>query len=309
MILALDLGGTKLASALFTAEGEIVKKSVVYLQSKSGKEVGKLITDHIKEYFIEKYTIHGIGLSVPGISRNKTGTVWAPNIPGWEDYAIIQEIKSSVGDDIIVEMDSDRACGILGEVWKGNAIHTQDAIFLTIGTGIGAGILVNGQILRGSNDIAGAIGWMALDKPFHSKYVPCGCFEYYASGDGIVRMTNEIINSSPQYDGILKQGEFTAHDVFNLAANNDLWAVRVLQECIVYWGMACANLISIFNPEKIIFGGGVFGPAIKYIDDIKQESIKWAQPISMTQVQFLSSALDNQATLYGAAYLALKSIR
>lgn len=309
MILALDLGGTKLASALFTSEGEIVKKSTVYLQSRSGKEVGKLITDHIKEYLIEKYSIYGIGLSVPGISRNKTGTVWAPNIPGWEDYAIIQEIKSSVGDDMIVKMDSDRACGILGEVWKGNAMNTQDAIFLTIGTGIGAGILVNGQILRGSNDIAGAIGWMALGNPFHSKYLPYGCFEYYASGDGIVRMAHEIMNSTPDYNGILKQGEFTAHDVFNLAGNNDVLAVQVLRECIVYWGMACANLISIFNPEKIIFGGGVFGPAKKYIDDIKQESGKWAQPISMTQVHFLSSALDNQAALYGAAYLALKSIQ
>lgn len=309
MILALDLGGTKLAAALYTPEGEIVKKSLVYLQSRSGTEVGKLITDHIKEYSTEGYKINAIGLSIPGISRIKTGTVWAPNIPGWENYPILEEIKLCVGDQVTVVVDSDRACSILGEVWKGNAINTKDAIFLTVGTGIGAGILVNGQILRGSNDIGGAIGWMALDKPYQSKYIPCGCFEFYASGDGMVRLTHEMKNTSKENDGTELANEFTTYDIFRLAESKDALAIQVVQECIVYWGMACANLISIFNPEKIIFGGGVFGPAKKYLDDIKKEAQKWAQPISMTQVHFLPSALENQAALYGAAYLALKPIK
>jgi glucokinase len=309
MILALDLGGTKLAAALFSPEGEILKQSMVYLQARSGEEVAKLITNHIKEYLIEENGIQAIGLSVPGISRNKTGTVWAPNIPGWEDYPIIEEIKLAIGNGILVVMDSDRACGILGEVWKGNAMNTNDALFITVGTGIGAGILINGQILRGTNDIAGAIGWMALEKPFLMKYKPCGCFEYYASGDGIVRLANEMKNEIKENNFAVLDNPFTAQDIFRLAEANDALAKEVIQECIVYWGMACANLISIFNPEKIIFGGGVFGPGKKYIDDIKAEARKWAQPISMTQVRFLPSALDNQATLYGAAYLALKSIK
>lgn len=308
MILALDLGGTKLASALFSDGGEIVKKSIAYLQNRAGNEVGHLITEHLREYLTEGHGIQAIGLSIPGISRNKSGTVWAPNIPGWEDYAILREIKSVVGNTIRVEMDSDRACGILGEVWKGNAINTSDAIYLTIGTGIGAGILINGQILRGSNDIAGAIGWMAIDRPYHSKYKHCGCFEYYASGDGIARLAHDMLHVSKDYSGLLKP-DSTAHDIFNLADTDDALAVQVVRECIVYWGMACANLISIFNPEKIIFGGGVFGPAIKYLEDIKMEARKWAQPISMSQVQFLPSALDNQATLYGAAYLVKEKVK
>src|SRR5690606_7336356 len=119
-------------------------------------------------------------------SRNKSGTVWAPNIPGWEDYPLKAELEA-VLNRIPVSIDSDRACYILGEYWKGAAQNCEDAIFLAVGTGIGAGILADGRILRGAGDIAGAIGWMALDHPYQEKYIPCGCFEYQASGDGVAR--------------------------------------------------------------------------------------------------------------------------
>jgi glucokinase len=193
-ILALDLGGTKIATGLFSITGEQISKFSVLLENHQGDEVGQLIKEQIKKYIQHTTPPEAIGISVPGISRSKTGTVWAPNIPGWEDYPLIEEIKS-IGLDIPVYMDSDRACSILGEVWLGNAKGVDHAIFISIGTGIGAGILVNGQIIRGAFDIAGAIGWMALQKPFHSKYIPCGNFEYYASGDGIVRLTKEQIKT------------------------------------------------------------------------------------------------------------------
>jgi glucokinase len=165
--------------------------------------------------------------------------------------------------------------------------------------------------LRGSRDIAGSIGWLALDKPFQKKYVQCGCFEYYASGDGIARLTRELLAQDVSYNGVLREGppdHLTAHHVFDAYEKNDALAARVFDECIQYWGMAVANLISIFNPEKIIFGGGVFGPAIRFLERIRDEARKWAQPISMAQVRFEASGLHGDAAIYGAGFLALNKM-
>ena len=274
--------------------------------------LGLLITDQVKNYGASQGSaVQAIGISVPGISHKKTGTVWAPNIAGWEDYPLVQEIQQVAGS-VPVTMDSDRACCILGEQWLGSARGCRDAIYLAVGTGIGAGILTEGTVLRGAQDIAGAVGWMALKKPYEKKYISCGCFEYYTSGEGIARLTRELLPEFPTYRGVLREQapeKITAHHVFLAYENNDTLAIRVFEECIEYWGMAVANLISIFNPEKIIFGGGIFGPAVKFIPAIKAEAAKWAQPISMTQVSFEESGLQGDASIYGAGYLALKSIQ
>jgi glucokinase len=153
------------------------------------------------------------------------------------------------------------------------------------------------------------VGWLALQKPFESKYIPCGCFEYYASGDGIAKLTRELLAGHADYSGSLKDipaDQLTAHHVFQAHERQDVVAVHVLRECIQYWGMAVANLVSIFNPEKIIFGGGVFGPALKFLEAISDEARKWAQPISMKQVAFEGSGLRGDAAIYGAGFLALR---
>lgn len=310
-VLGIDLGGTKLATAVFSESGSLLSKEVVALDHRAGKEVGDLILAQVTKHTGSTDTpVYAIGVSVPGISRAKTGTVWAPNIAGWDDYPLLQEIKAR-SEAVPVSIDSDRACCILGELWQGNARGCKDAIYLAVGTGIGAGILADGRILRGSHDIAGSVGWMALDKPFQKKYIPCGCFEYYASGDGIAKLTRELLATDPGYAGVLRNlspGQLTAHHVFNAHDTGDPLAAQVFGECIQYWGMAVANLISIFNPEKIIFGGGVFGPAVKFITSIRQEAAKWAQPISVTQVSFEASGLGGDAAIYGAGFLALSKI-
>ncbi len=307
-ILGLDLGGTKLATAVFSTTGVLSDKKVILLEGRQGKEVGQLIKDQIQEYLSNSnISIQSIGISVPGISRSKSGTVWAPNIRGWDDYPLLEDIKSiSKGTPVII--DSDRACCIMGEVWQGNAKGCMDAIYLTIGTGIGAGIICDGKILRGSHDIAGAIGWMALQKPFDIKYTSCGNFEYFASGEGIVNLAKKIIHAHPEVSTILSKESYSSHTIFSAYQEQDSIAIKIIPECIMYWGMACANLISIFNPEKIIFGGGLFGPAIPFIQDIRVEAAKWTQPISITQVSFEASGLPNDTALYGAAYLALNHL-
>lgn len=309
-LLGIDLGGTKLALAVFNNEGQLLHKKNIPIQEREGKEVSDLIISSFLELCAnDQYVINSVGMSIPGIYRSETGTVWAPNIPGWENYPLLQEFNA-IAKGRNVSIDSDRACCILGEVWKGNAKGCKDAIFLTIGTGIGAGILINGEVFRGANDIAGAIGWMALQKPFEEKYISCGCFEYSASGDGIARLANELILKNETYNGELKSissNELSAYLVFEAFKNGDVLAKQVLDDCIESWGMAAANLVSLFNPEKIIFGGGVFGPAVPLIPQIKKEAAKWAQPVSMKLVEFEPTSLESDAALYGAAYLALKN--
>lgn len=310
-ILGIDLGGTKLASAVFDEGGEILHSETVPLEGRSGKAVGSLITATITRAMSSNTfpSPSSIGISVPGIYHIDTGRVWAPNIPDWEEYPLLEEVNQSVGRIKIV-IDSDRACTILGECWQGNAKGNKDVIFIGVGTGIGAGILTNGQLVRGTGDIAGAIGWMALKPPFEEEYAACGCFEEYASGEGIAKAAKNILQKEPVYTGPLQSIPFSAistHDVFEAYLQNDVIAKRVIQNSVIFWGMAAANLISIFNPEKIIWGGGVFGPAISLIPEIKEEASKWAQPISMKQVQFCESGIGHQAAVFGAAYLALKN--
>jgi glucokinase len=254
--------------------------------------------------------IISVGVSVPGIYHSKKGTVWAPNIAEWTDFPLLEEIKK-VAANIPVKIDSDRACYILGEAWKGNAQQCNDAIFLAVGTGIGAGILIDGNVLRGAHDIAGAIGWMALSAPFKKEYVECGCFEHYCSGEGIAKVAQQFLCEKNDYLGELKNKpikEITCHDIFNAYSNNDEIANEVINICIQFWGMATANLVSLFNPEKIIFGGGVFGAAIPLIPKIKEEATKWAQPISIKQVNLEASGLGSDAGVFGAGFLALNNL-
>lgn len=312
-VIGIDLGGTKLATAVFTASGKLLRKDVVPLKGRAGRVVARLINDRIKALLAwagdQSLRVDALGICVPGIAKAQTGRVWAPNIPGWKSYPLRREIISSLKhQDIRVVVDSDRAACILGEAWQGAARGCRDAVFLAVGTGIGAGLLVGGQVLRGAQDSAGAIGWLALSRPFHPAYAACGDFEYHASGTGLAKMSARVVSQMPDYRGPLKHARaLAACDVFAAYEAGDAVATHILLSAVEYWGMACANLVSLLNPEKIIFGGGVFGPAARFLKAIRVEAKKWAQPVGIKGVKFVISQLGGDAGLYGAGYLALRS--
>jgi glucokinase len=232
--------------------------------------------------------IDGVGMAVPGIYHRDRGTVWAPNIPGWDDYPLLDELRAATGAAVTVE--SDRTCCIMGEAWQGEARGARNAIFLAVGTGIGAGILADGRVLRGAHDVAGATGWLVLDGDYREEYAACGNFEYHAAGPGIARAA----------------GVATAEEAFAAFAGGEAQATRAVRTAVSYWGRAVANYVSLFNPEVIVFGGGVFGPAAALLSDIYAEARTWAQPISISQVRLRVSALGADAALYGAAAAALR---
>ncbi len=313
--IGLDLGGTKLSGALFGDGGEMLVRRVAGLEGRGGADVGLLVREMAGELLAsadqERASVSGIGVSVPGIAFQGTGHVWAPNIPGWEHYPLGGELEASGRPPHCpVVLESDRACSILGEHWRGAARGCSHAIFVAVGTGIGLGALVNGHVLRGAHDIAGATGWMALDRPFREEYRACGCFEFAASGDGLVRVARNLLREMPEYRGTLRQipeDSMTARDIFSAYDLQDPVALRTLNQAIAYWGMATANYVSLFDPERVIFGGGVFGPAVRFIPAIRTEAEKWAQPISMQKVEIVPAELGADAALFGAGYLALRA--
>lgn len=309
-VIGVDIGGTKISAALFNEDGRMICKQINLIEKRTGYAVGNLVCETISGIIIKypRTAIDGIGVCIPGITYSENDTVWAPNIPGWDNFPLKSIIQTAIGSSIPIMIESDRTCYILGEVWMGAAKGCSDAIYLAVGTGIGAGILIDGNILHGKRDIAGATGWMALVPPYKEEYIPVGCFEYYASGNGIAERAKQIVKESRSYSGVLgKAAEFTAQDVFEAYKANDPVAVKVIDNAIQLWGMGCANLTSLFNPQKIIFGGGVFGPAAEYIGRIYAEACRWGQPIAMREVEFCHTEVNDNAALFGAAYLVIKS--
>lgn len=316
-VIGIDVGGTKIAAAAFGNSGELFVKKTKLLKGREGDDVGILIAKIINDIHekIPDESISGIGICVPGIYYKKTDTVWAPNIPGWDNYPLRESLLARINKDLSVKLNnniiigSDRTCYILGELWRGAAIGCDNAIYLAVGTGIGAGILIDGRIIHGANDIAGATGWMALQYPYQEEYIPVGCFEYYASGNGIATQMHRALRCVRNYNGVLKDkpiNEVTSHDVFDAYSKGDHLAAKVLDKAVEMWGMATANMVSLFNPDKIIFGGGVFGPARIFIKRIYDEACKWGQPISMEKVEYCASKLTGgDAGLLGAAFLVL----
>src|SRR6218665_65506 len=171
--------------------------------------------------------------------------------------------------------------------------------------GMRGGVLGEGEALRGECGSAGSIGWMVLQKPNRLNKREGQHLESRASGEGIVQQIKEALATSENYFGRLREiKKITAADVFQAFDEGDALALEAVKNCIALWGMATANLVSIFNPEKIIFGGGVFGPAVRFIPEIVSEARRWAQPISMQQVSVEPSSLGVHAGLFGAASLA-----
>jgi glucokinase len=307
LFIGADLGGTKLAVAAFTGDGDVLAREVTPLADRRGASVGALVAEAVGR-MITQHKSDTVGVCVPGIYRADRGSVWAPNINGWDDYPLLDELRDSLGPSVRVTIDSDRAAYILGETWLGAARGASDAIFLAVGTGIGAGILSGGKLLRGHGDVAGAVGWLALDRPFTPRYGQHGCFEDAASGPGLVRIARDVMQRDDNYAGALRRGgerDLDAGDIFAAHEQGDKIAREVIDNAIELWGMAVANFVSIFNPEIIVFGGGVFGPGAKFLGRIQDEATRWAQPIAIKQVRLVVSALGADAGLFGAGRLAM----
>jgi glucokinase len=280
-VLAVDLGGTKTTVAVVSAEGVLGarrKLPAVHTLSESVDQIAAAVTADVS----------AVGVIVPGIYTPSTGTAWCPNLWGRDEVPLLEALTARIRAPVVI--DSDRSGYVLGEAWLGAARGLDDVVFLSISTGIGAGILSRGEILRGAHGIAGAVGWFALDSEWTAHYGWTGCWEANAGGPAIAGLF----------------GVADARVVVDAARDGDIAARSVLEHAARYTGMGIANLISLLNPEVVVLGGGVMhGAADLLLEPIRTEVRRWAQPIAASRCRIELSQLGEDAGLFGAARLAL----
>lgn len=297
-VISLDVGGTKIACGLFLESGEILfHRTIATAQQSADASIDQLVS--LIEEAISRspkdVVTAGVGIVIPGWVEHKKRTVWAPNIAGWDHVPLQQRMEERVALPLI--LDSDRSGYVKGEAWLGAARGLSDVVFLAVGTGIGAGIMIGGRVVHGHDDLAGAVGWLALNPDFHERYGQMGCFEAEASGQAIATRAREIMGAG-----------VTTRDVFSAVTRGDPNARAILDEVVVYLGMGVANLVNVLNPEMVVLGGGLFQSGSELFERVRRDFIRWTQPFATQRVRVVASALGERAGLCGAARIALDNI-
>jgi glucokinase len=312
-IVGVDLGGTTTKLAFINMDGEIIHKwEIPTDNSNEGQNITTNIANAIDGKLAElnekKTKLAGIGMGAPGPINYETGIVLNVVNLGWQDNFPLQEsLHSLTGLPVAIENDAN--CAALGEMWNGAGKGTSDLVCVTLGTGVGGGVIANGNIVRGINGAAGEIGHIT-SIPFGGAPCNCGksgCLETIASATGIVRLAeNELAN--PESKGQLavifaETGKVTAKDVFDSARNGDELANKVLNEVTFHLGFALANIANTLNPEMIVLGGGVSRAGDILLDSIKANFSKFTFSAARDTTNLSLATLGNDAGAIGAAWL------
>lgn len=286
-VLVADLGGTKIAAARVEPSGRITDRLVSATPPAGGAAVVEELVELLRRLAAKGAC--AIGVDVPGLAR-ADGTVWAPNIPGWQRMPLGRMLAHRFPLPVLVE--SDRNAFVIGEAWLGSARHRQDVVFVAIGTGIGAGIISGGRLIRGHAELAGCLGWMATRDQYLPGYKTVGCLESHSAGPGIARAAERVFGRA-----------LDTREVVALARRGDRKARRLIHEAGCELGRALANVVDVLNPEMIVIGGGVAAAGNLLLDPARDELQKWAQPIASRQVLIRRSRLGSRAGLMGIAKL------
>jgi len=328
--IGVDLGGTNLRIAVIDAQGTLLEKITLGTQVALGRD--RLVRDMCDaiQQVAGKYkgagSLSGIGIGVPGIIDMAKGMVReSPNLPGWADYPVRSEIERQLGTRVILENDANSAA--LGEKWLGVARDVPDMAMLTLGTGVGGGLVMGGKIWHGMTGMAGEFGHATVER----EGAPCGCgnrgcLEQYASATAIVRMAREAIDQGAL--GLARAAnsnvEFSAKAIYNLAIQGDEDARRIFRRVGRALGIVLAALVNALNLPMYVIGGGVssaweaFSPAI--FEELRQRSMVYAatapkaaagtqgasaqvQPTGTTETVITRALLGSDAGLFGAAKL------
>jgi glucokinase len=287
-VVAVDLGGTKLAAALVDSTGHVSEQTILAVDTSSRMAPVNQIVDVTRKLISakgRKRKISGIGVAVPGLVR-RDGTVWAPNLKGWIRMALAQRLKRALRLPVIVE--SDRNAAVLGEAWCGAARGKSDAIVLMLGTGIGAGILSGGNLVRGAHELSGCAGWMIVAEAYGREAQNVGQLESLAAGPAIARAA----------------GAGNAGDVAEAARGGDRASMNIYLEAGRLLGYGVANLVSLFDPEIVVIGGGLAKASDLFLDVLRKAVKERAQPIAASRVRIVTSPLGSLANLLGVARLA-----
>ena len=305
-VVGVDLGGTKIYTALVDLQGNIIKEKVIETLASEGDQavLGRII-DTI-DYVIDgtdKDLIKAIGIGCPGILDLKKGIIIeSPNIP-FKNFEIIKNIKERF--DLPTYLDNDANVATIGEYMFGAGKGTENMIYMTVSTGIGGGAILNGKIYRGSTGNALEIGHTTISKD--GARCGCGnvgCSESLASGTAIGRKAKEAVNSNAE-TSLKNYDNVSAKEVFIEAGKGDRVASDILNISLTYLGIAVANVISSFDPEKVVIGGGVINGGDIVLEKIKEEVSKRCMKTFVDYCSIEKAKLGGQAGVLGAAALAI----
>lgn len=304
-VLAVDLGGTKCSAAVIDPNGRITsRRSEAVDHGSTSAPVRQII--QLAKVLAAPHRVKDVfsvaAVAVPGLVR-PAGTVWAPNLPGWLRMPLASRLKRALGIPVLVE--SDRNAALLGECWRGAARGKSDVIVLMIGTGIGAGVLSGARIIRGAHELSGCAGWLTVTREDTSQSAGVGELESLVAGPGIARcaqtrLSNDEASSLSQFD----MAKITAHEVAAAARHRDPLAMEIFQHAGRYLGFGIANMISLFDPQVVIFGGGMAACADLYMPTLRAAMLERAQPLAAKKVKIVVSKLGDAANLLGCARLA-----
>lgn len=311
-IIGIDLGGTTVKFAILTSEGDIQQKwSLVTDARENGSKIVPAIVESINEQ-LEKYQLTpndfiGIGMGSPGTVDRKAGTVIGAYNLNWKTSQPVKKLIEE-GTRISFAIDNDANVAALGERWKGAGENEEDVVFITLGTGVGGGIIAGGRLIHGVAGAAGELGHITVDpEGYDCTCGKNGCLETVASATGVVRLARDF---SEDYAGEsqlkynIDDGQLiTAKDVFDLAKENDKLAVRVVEKVAYFLGLACASVANTLNPSTIVIGGGVSNAGVFLIDQIKSYFDQFTYPTIRETTKIRLAELGNNAGVVGASSL------
>ena len=314
-IIGIDIGGTTVKFGLISNDGELFKKwSIPTKKENNGativNDIWNSLAQTIESFNINKDTIIGIGVGIPGYVDTGSGLVYEAINIGWKNINIKQQLEELTGLPVFIENDANIA--VLGENWRGAGNKAKHVIAVTLGTGVGGGIIANGKILNGQNGMAGELGHILIEED--GALCNCGnrgCIETIASATGIVRQAMEEITvnpSSPLAAFFDEKKSISSEDVFELAARGDTLAEGIVERTATILGSTFANLGVILNPEKILIGGGVSEAGEPLLDKITASFRANALPRVIDACEIKLAQLGNDAGIIGAAYLVKQNV-
>lgn len=305
-----DVGGTNVKLALVDLNGKIVYSNTTPTRADLGYEhsitnIQNAIEELMKETNTNKDTIEAIGFGFPGQIDYQNGVVrLLPNMPGWVDVPVAKIMQDKFG--ITTKLDNDVRVATLGELKYGAGKGCENLVCITVGTGIGSGLVFNGKLIRGAKNAAGEIGHIKLtmgDGPI-CGCGDYGCFEAYASGPAIVAEAKEYIKGgkSSKFKELATE-ELSPYIVAQAALQGDAVAKRIYAKMGEIIGLGLTSVINLLNPEKVIIGGGVADAGDILFNPIRETIAKRAMPIQASAVEIVPAQLGNTAGVIGASLL------
>ncbi len=305
-VLGIDLGGTNVSMGVVNEEGKIVKKLTIETRVSDGFEsVIQRISEASLKLIESIGGIDGVGVGSPGSIEHERGIVrFSPNFPDWIDVPLASELEKRIGVKVVVENDANAF--VVGEKWFGSGKGYTDIIGITLGTGVGGGVISNGQLLRGSTGIGAELGHIVVEP--NGYICGCGnhgCLETIASATGISRLAKEWKERYPKSSLV----DFSAKSVMKAAQAKDPLGLKVLERVSTALGIALGNLIHIFNPQLIVIGGGVSRAGEVLLSAVKRRTRENVMRSFWGTYEIVLSDLVDDAGIYGAASMGFEEIK